>query len=435
MTNTFRTGDAFQVDGREGKVLSFIGEGGQGEVYRVSLGSQELAFKWYFPQNATDEQRRTIKRVVATPPPSTAFLWPLGLAETPSKQGFGYVMRLRPKHFSSINDLHYGRVTPTFETLVRAGYNLAAGYGALHRAGLCYKDISHGNVFFDARTGEALICDCDNVTDATDATSAVDGTPKYMAPEIVLGAQPTVESDLYSLGVLLFQLFMMNHPLHGKLEHDIRVMNPAAMRRLYGEDPVFIFDPKDARNRPVYGDQLRAQVYWDLYPAFFRDQFTNLFTRGLKDPTTRAREGRWEQTLAELLDAVLPCSCGAENFYDKTRIEVVGKVAGQCWHCKQGIPLPPRLKVAGNRIVALTSRTKLYRHHLRANAAVDLSQAEGEISQHPKNGAWGIRNLTGSPWTFTRGQSPTQNVDPGQSVQLSPDLRIECGGVEVEVRL
>ena len=71
--------------------------------------------------------------------------------------------------------------------------------------------------FRDVNTG-AISIGIDN--------SAVYGTPRFMAPEIVLGkAKPSRNTDLYSLAVLLFYMFMMGHPLEGKLEADIRCMD------------------------------------------------------------------------------------------------------------------------------------------------------------------------------------------------------------------
>ena len=65
-----------------------------------------------------------------------------------------------------------------------------------------------------------------------------------MAPEIVRGeAKPTTESDLFSLAVLLFYMLMMHHPLEGKKESDIKAFDLPAMNKIYGLEPVFIFDP------------------------------------------------------------------------------------------------------------------------------------------------------------------------------------------------
>lgn len=44
---------------------------------------------------------------------------------------------------------------------------------------------------------------------------------------------------------------MVNHPLEGKQEASIKCMDMAARVKLYGTDPIFIFDPDNKTNRPV----------------------------------------------------------------------------------------------------------------------------------------------------------------------------------------
>ena len=128
--------------------------------------------------------------------------------------------------------------------------------------GAKYQDISFGNLFFNPDNGDVLICDNDNVSFDNSKPGGVLGTPGFMAPEIVRGEKrPSKDTDRYSLSVLLFYLFMVNHPLEGKLEASIRCMDMAARVKLYGTDPVFIFDPNNKTNRPVKGIHDNATIY------------------------------------------------------------------------------------------------------------------------------------------------------------------------------
>ena len=77
--------------------------------------------------------------------------------------GFGYVMPLRPPATCPVADLLTGRVDASFSTVARLCMGLADCFLQLHAQGLCYRDISLGNVFFDPVTGRPLICDNDNV--------------------------------------------------------------------------------------------------------------------------------------------------------------------------------------------------------------------------------------------------------------------------------
>ena len=101
------------------------------------------------------------------------------------------------------------------------------------------------------------------------------------------------------------------------------------MNKLYGTEPLFIFDPADAANRPVPGIHDNPLAYWPLYPQFLRDRFTRAFTAGLHDPHERVRESEWRAALMQLRDAILYCGqCGAENFYDGEALRASGGQPG-----------------------------------------------------------------------------------------------------------
>ena len=62
--------------------------------------------------------------------------------------------------------------------------------------------------------------------------------------------QPNIATDLYSLAVILFYMFMVHHPLEGRREREITCLDLAAMKKLYGTEALFIFDP-EARREPA----------------------------------------------------------------------------------------------------------------------------------------------------------------------------------------
>src|SRR6185503_17537758 len=145
-------------------VETLLGGGGQGEVYQALLDRKPVAVKWYYPASATPEQQKALETLVRMGAPSDRFLWPTELASASGIPGFGYIMPLRERRFKSIVDLMKRRIEPSFRALATAGLELSHSYLQLHAKGLCYRDISFGNAFFDPDTGEILICDNDNVT-------------------------------------------------------------------------------------------------------------------------------------------------------------------------------------------------------------------------------------------------------------------------------
>lgn len=180
-----------------------------------------------------------MEEIIAKGAPDSSFLWPMELIVPSQGNLFGYIMPLRPKNYKSIVDLMKNRVNPSFYVICRTAFNLTKGYRNLHIAGAKYQDISFGNLFFNPDNGDVLICDNDNVSYGNSKPGGVLGTPGFMAPEIVRGeARPSRDTDRYSLAVLLFYLFMVNHPLEGKQEASIKCMDMAARVKLYGTDPI-----------------------------------------------------------------------------------------------------------------------------------------------------------------------------------------------------
>ena len=416
------------------EVGELLGDGAQGEVYRVNASGQALALKWYYPQAATADQRSVLERLVRKGPPNARFLWPLDLASSAAAGGFGYIMMLREPRYRGLVDLMKRRIDPSFRVLVTAGFHLADSFLQLHSKGLCYRDISFGNLFLDPNSGEILICDNDNVTVDGDTTVGILGTPRFMAPEVVRGtALPSTQTDLFSLAVLLFYLFMVHHPLEGRRELAIHSFDLPAMTELYGTRPVFIFDPADESNRPVKGYHDNAIASWPIYPQFLRDLFCKAFVAGIRDPAHgRVREGEWRAAMVQLRDSIVYCQgCGAESFYERDW----AATGARCWSCGAAIRLPFRIRI-GRAVVMLNHDTRLYPHHVDDQRLYDFSLSIAAVSRHPKDpDTWGLTNTSGEPWSYQAPGDPSPvEVPPGRSVTLVSGGRINFGKAAGEIR-
>ena len=157
MSNLLKSGQIVQSQsGSPCRVEELLGSGGQGEVYKADWGGLPHALKWYYPEAATAAQRMILEKLVGDrqyAAPSEAFLWPLDIASSSRASGFGYIMRLRESRFKGLIDLMTNRIDPTFRSLATVGLGLADSFYKLHAQGLCYRDISFGNAFFDPQTG------------------------------------------------------------------------------------------------------------------------------------------------------------------------------------------------------------------------------------------------------------------------------------------
>jgi len=91
------------------------------------------------------------------------------------------------------------------------GIDVCQALAAVHRQGLVHGDVKTQNVMRE-NGGRIVLMDFGaGRAQGTDATG-VAGTPMYLAPEVLAGAPPTTQSDLYSLGILLFHLLTSTYP-------------------------------------------------------------------------------------------------------------------------------------------------------------------------------------------------------------------------------
>ena len=415
-----------------------LGAGGQGEVYKGQLGGEAVAVKWFFPYMATLEQRASMELLIRKGAPSEHFLYPMEITEASGVPGFGYIMPLRPARFKNIVDLMKRKIEPTFRALATAGLNLSHNYLLLHSQGLCYRDISFGNAFFDPLNGDVLIADNDNVSVDGAGVLGVLGTPRFMAPEIVRGeAVPSTQTDLFSLSVLIFYMLMVAHPLEGKKEAAIKALDLPAMTKLYGTDATFVYDPNDDSNRPVAGIHDNALAFWRIYPQFLRDIFIRAFTLGLRDPVNgRVRESEWRGEMIRLRDAIFYCPhCSLENFYDSIALKANGGNSGLCWACAAALQLPPRIRI-GKSVVMLNFDTKLFSHHIDDQKMYNFSEPVAEVSTHPTNpNVWGLKNLSKDRWVVNALDGSVKDVEPGRSATLTVGNKIQFGKALGEIKI
>jgi serine/threonine protein kinase len=108
------------------------------------------------------------------------------------------------------------------ESAFECALQIANGLQALHDVGIVHRDVKPPNVMLDHK-GIPHLMDFDiakqhlaDRTDAATATGNVLGTPEYMSPENARGDRVDFRSDIYSLGIMIFEMFTGEVPFRGE---------------------------------------------------------------------------------------------------------------------------------------------------------------------------------------------------------------------------
>jgi serine/threonine protein kinase len=96
-----------------------------------------------------------------------------------------------------------GRLPP--EKAYDVAGQLCAGLAAAHDHGVLHRDLKPANIMLDGR-GRVRIMDFGLAMQSGDPVDRIAGTPAYIAPEQLAGKEPTERSDLFSLGLVIYEI-------------------------------------------------------------------------------------------------------------------------------------------------------------------------------------------------------------------------------------
>jgi serine/threonine protein kinase len=191
------------------RVVAQVGRGGMGEVYRADdlrLG-QSVALK-FLPESlgrddaALARLTREVRTARQVSHPNVCRVFDIGEAE-----GVPFITM----EFVDGEDLasllqRIGRLQPA--KALQLSHQLCAGLAEIHAFGILHRDLKPANIMLDGR-GNLRITDFGLAVVANEipGEEAMAGTPAYMAPEQLAGEKATQQSDIYALGLILFELF------------------------------------------------------------------------------------------------------------------------------------------------------------------------------------------------------------------------------------
>jgi serine/threonine-protein kinase len=191
------------------RIVGPIGRGGMGEVYRaddLKLG-QSVALK-FLPRGLEQDRARLarllneVRLALRVSHPNVCRVHDIGEADGQHYLSMEYV---DGEDIASLLR-RIGRLPP--DKAVQVARQLCAGLAAAHEQGILHRDLKPANVMLDGR-GRVKITDFGlaGLPEAIRGEDLRSGTPAYMAPEQRAGQEVTRKSDLYGLGLVLYELF------------------------------------------------------------------------------------------------------------------------------------------------------------------------------------------------------------------------------------
>ena len=198
------------------RIIGLLGRGGMGEVFRADdlrLG-QPVALKFLPPSVERDPARliqfhnevRTARQVSHS---NVCRVYDIGEA---NGQHFLTMEYVDGEDLSSLLR-RIGRLPE--DKALQIARQICAGLHAAHERGVLHRDLKPANIMLD-REGRVRITDFSLAAAAGAIEDVRAGTPAYMAPEQLAGREVTVRSDVYALGLVLYELFTGRRALDAK---------------------------------------------------------------------------------------------------------------------------------------------------------------------------------------------------------------------------
>jgi len=201
------------------EIIEELGMGGMGQVYRVddTKVKEEVALKLIKPEVSSDKKsiarfRNELKLARKIRHKNVCQMFDLGEFEGIHFITMEYVTG------EDLRSLIQRMKTIPSETAISISKQICEGLIDAHRIGIIHRDLKPDNIMID-KAGNARIMDFgiarSAMSDAITGADTIIGTPEYMSPEQVEGKEVDPRSDIYSLGVVIFEMLTGERPFKG----------------------------------------------------------------------------------------------------------------------------------------------------------------------------------------------------------------------------
>ncbi|MGN0465518.1 MAG: hypothetical protein ACI4F9_04115 [Lachnospiraceae bacterium] len=400
------------------------------DIYIVKYGETIKEFRWFKKSLENKEMKqlygKIIPKITKEDCPDNLILWPLDIVGKSNQ--FGYIRESIGDEYEQFLEIVNGREKLPYKKKIDIALQIVYAYKLLGEEKLLYSSLAE-SIWVNKSTGKIMI---EDIIEVEEREKLREVYPRFVAPEIVEGAESDIYSHRFSLAIILFMLLCNGHPLEGK-KSVVPCISSNLRKELYGEKASFIMGNAEdnAPDEIIHAD---VKKIWKKMPIYIKELFRRDFSEsGIKNPETRVTEQEWFIALTRFRSDIIKCQyCSNEALTvgdgrDGTYI---------CDACKKETKTEFELDLGDYSIPwAVDSRIYYCQIDEECNAKDALKAVAKIIANKANPKMLGIKNMGEEKWNAktSAGQEKivTKNDPP---IPLKQNISFEVYGKEIKVK-
>ena len=206
------------------KTIKLLGEGGMGTVFlaKDTIIGRKVALKILkIPDSLLPEETEVLKKRFLIEAkaagkilhPNIVTLFDIGIEKDIVYLAFEYI------EGTTLEKLIRKQAPLDIKKAVKIAIQIANGLEAAHKEGIIHRDIKPSNILITkdevVKISDFGIAKIDSLDIKLTITGSIVGTPQYLSPEQIKGEKPTPKSDLFALGLIIYELITGENPFEG----------------------------------------------------------------------------------------------------------------------------------------------------------------------------------------------------------------------------
>ena len=203
------------------------------------------------------------------------------------------------------------------------------------------------------------------------------------------------------------------------------LMTDAEARRIYGEKPIFIFDPTDDSNRLDPEEGKGVIAVWKCLPQYMKDAFIRAFSKDSLEKGHRVVELEWLRALTRFRSDIVRCSCGNDVFTENAR-DICCDKCGKKMTFKNKVHLP-------EYSIPAVPDSRIYRVQIGTVNPEDALKPVGIMLKSSDPNIVLIRNSSDVTWNCVTSTGASRTLKKTEYVPVKAGIKMSMYGAKIEL--